>query len=67
MSCPTPTSPFAISHHSRPFAIRGGGTTTDTDEEYDDTMFDVIASFESELAEIRREAEIEAENEMEKL
>jgi len=53
------------------YSIRGGSSEQEIDDEYDedDTSYyeDFIASFESELAEIRREAELEAENEMKKL
>lgn len=49
------------------FEIRGGSDTFNDEDEYDDSMDEFIASFESELAEIRREAELEAENEMQKL
>jgi hypothetical protein len=52
------------------FSIRGGSSNDDTDDEYDEndaSYYDFIASFESELAEIRREAELEAENEMKKI
>ncbi len=51
------------------YSIRGG-TSDDFENEYDEdetSYFDFIASFESELAEIRREAELEAENEMKKI
>mmetsp|Transcript_27337 Transcript_27337/g.58514 ORF Transcript_27337/g.58514 Transcript_27337/m.58514 type:complete len:373 (-) Transcript_27337:50-1168(-) len=47
-------------------SIRGGSDDYDEDE-YDDTTSSFIASFESELADIRREAEMEAENEMQML
>jgi hypothetical protein len=52
------------------FSIRGGGSNEEMDDEYDEndaSYYDFIASFESELAEIRREAELEAENEMKKI
>ena len=51
------------------YSIRGGSDNNDEDQyDYDDEFtLDFIASFESELAEIRREAEREAENEMLKL
>jgi hypothetical protein len=51
-------------------SIRGGTSDNDIENEYDEdeaSYYDFIASFESELAEIRREAELEAENEMKKI
>lgn len=54
--------------HRQLFSIRGGGDDNDENELDDNAAYlEFIASFESELAEIRREAEIEAENEMRKL
>jgi len=47
--------------------IRGGSSENYDDDEHDETTFNFIASFESELAEIRRGAEMEAENEMKML
>ena len=58
----------AFLHHM--LTVRGGDTIDDNDiaeNEDDIPMSNVIASFESDLAEIRREAELEAENEMQKL
>lgn len=55
------------------YSIRGGSSENDGDDEYNDdddndtSFYDFISSFESELAEIRREAELEAENEMKKI
>lgn len=50
------------------FSIRGGSDSDGYDEdELGDDTYDFISSFESDLAEIRREAEIEAENEIQKL
>ncbi|KAL7433942.1 hypothetical protein ACHAXH_003714 [Discostella pseudostelligera] len=51
------------------YSIRGGSSEQEIEDENDedDSYYDFISSFESELAEIRREAELEAENEMKKL
>jgi hypothetical protein len=48
------------------FTARGGDISS-VHEEFDGTFSQFIESFESELSEIRREAEIEAEIEMQKL
>ncbi|KAL3792269.1 hypothetical protein ACHAW5_001095 [Stephanodiscus triporus] len=54
--------------HRQVFSIRGGDDDNDENKIDDNAAYlEFIASFESELAEIRREAEIEAENEMRKL
>jgi hypothetical protein len=54
--------------HRQILSIRGGGDDDD-ESEFDDNAayLEFITSFESELAEIRREAEMEANYEMEKL
>ena len=52
------------------YSIRGGSDTVDNgvEEQYgDEFTTDFITSFEAEMADIRREAEIEAEQEMQKL
>lgn len=49
------------------FSIRGGNSDEYDENEYDETIEDLVASFDSELAAIRREAEMEAENELQKL
>jgi hypothetical protein len=54
--------------HDRILFIRGGGDNDDESELDDNAAYlEFITSFESELAEIRREAEMEANYEMEKL
>jgi hypothetical protein len=54
--------------HRQLSSIRGGGDDNDENELDDNAAYlEFIASFESELAEIRLEAETEAENEMKKL
>lgn len=55
--------PFSNYH----FTARGGDISGDNYEESDGTFSQFIDSFEEELSEIRREAEIEAEIEMQKL
>ena len=54
--------------HRQLSSIRGGGDDNDENNLDDNAAYlEFIASFESELAEIRLEAETEAENEMKKL
>lgn len=61
-------------HHSPRRINRGGGDNDedvelgdDDDKDINKVYLDFIASFESELADIRRDVEMEAENEMNKL
>ncbi|KAL3826502.1 hypothetical protein ACHAXA_004339 [Cyclostephanos tholiformis] len=57
-----------LKRHFQIFSIRGGGDDDDKNELDDNAAYlQFITSFESELAEIRREAEMEAKYEMEKL
>jgi len=48
-------------------SIRGGSDNHEIDNEDDETTHDFISSFESELAQIRHEISMEAENEIQKL
>ena len=57
-----------VKRHRQISSIRGGGDDNDENELDDNAAYlEFIASFESELAEIRIQAETEAENEIKKL
>ena len=59
-------SPHHSPHRINCISFRGGGDN-DEDVKFNKVYLDFIASFESELADIRRDVEMEAENEMNKL
>jgi len=66
-------SPHHSPHRINCITFRGGGDDEDVelgdddDKDINKVYLDFIASFESELADIRRDVEMEAENEMNKL